>query len=57
LSQGINHQPTDLTAMSRWRYTKIDISDLPRKTEDIDLLDDLGADGWGLIQINVNGIA
>ena len=30
----------------QWEYTKIHLNDAPRKTEDIDLLDGAGEQGW-----------
>jgi hypothetical protein len=41
----------------QWEYLKIDLGALPRKTEDIDLLNDIGADGWELVAIMSNKIA
>jgi hypothetical protein len=43
--------------MSRWEYEKINLNDVPRKTEDIDLLSDAGKEGWELVGISVNNIA
>ena len=39
-----------------WEYSKIDLNDRSRKTEDIDLLNDAGAAGWELITITPNRI-
>jgi hypothetical protein len=33
--------------MHEWEYCTIDLNDLPRKTAEIDLLNDAGADGVG----------
>ena len=41
----------------RWEYQKIDLNDLPRKTEEIDLLCDAGKEGWELVAIMPNGVA
>jgi hypothetical protein len=38
-------------------YSKGDLNDLPRKTEDIDLLNHAGAEGWEVVTIMSNGIA
>jgi hypothetical protein len=43
--------------MHEWEYSKVDLNDLPRKTEDIDLLNDAGAEGWEIITITPNMIA
>ena len=43
--------------MPHWEYRKIDLSDVPPKTTDIDLLDDAGRDGWELISIGANNFA
>jgi hypothetical protein len=43
--------------MLQWEYTKINLNDSPRKTEDIDLLNDAGEKGWELIAISPNNMA
>ena len=43
--------------MPRWEYRKIDLSDVPSKIDDIDLLDDAGRDGWELVGIATNNFA
>jgi hypothetical protein len=43
--------------MPEWQYRKIDLSDLPPKTEAIDLLNDAGSEGWEVITITGNGVA
>jgi hypothetical protein len=43
--------------MPEWEYSKIDLNDLPRKAEDVDLLNDVGAQGWEIIAITSNNIA
>jgi len=45
------------TRMARWEYCKVDLGTIPRKATDIDLLNDLGKDGWELIKITPNSIA
>ena len=35
--------------MPEWRYDKIDLGGLPRRTSDIDVLNDAGKDGWELV--------
>jgi hypothetical protein len=43
--------------MPEWKYTKISLNDLPRRTDDIDLLSDLGRAGWKLVTIAINNVA
>lgn len=43
--------------MVEWEYTKINLNELPRRTEDIDLLNDVGRSGWELIAITSNNLA
>jgi hypothetical protein len=43
--------------MQEWEYSKVDLNDLPRRVEDIDLLNDAGAEGWEVIMITPNRIA
>jgi hypothetical protein len=43
--------------MPQWEYSKIDLSNLPPRTEDIDLLDDAGREGWELVGIAANNFA
>ena len=43
--------------MPQWDYRKISLNDVPRKTEDIDLLNDAGRDGWELVSITPNNFA
>jgi hypothetical protein len=40
-----------------WEYRKIDLNQLPRKTDDIDLLCDAGEEGWELVAILTNNVA
>lgn len=35
--------------MLQWEYTKRDLNALPRKTEETDLLNGAGAEGWELV--------
>jgi len=41
----------------QWEYLKIDLGTHPRRTEEIDLLNGAGADGWELVVIMGNNIA
>ncbi len=43
--------------MAEWEYTKINLNESPRKTEDIDLLNDAGKAGWELIALTSNNVA
>ena len=43
--------------MPQWEYSKIDLSNLPPRTDDVDLLDDAGKDGWELVGIAANNFA
>jgi hypothetical protein len=41
----------------QWEYRKLNLNDLPRKTDDVDLLNGAGEDNWELVQITANNIA
>jgi hypothetical protein len=43
--------------MRQWEYHKIDLNDLPRRTNDMDLLNDAGRNGWELVILSQNAIA
>jgi hypothetical protein len=43
--------------MPQWEHSKIDLNNVPRKSEDIDLLNDAGDQGWELVTITTNNIA
>ena len=43
--------------MPQWEYSKIDLSNLPPRTDDVDLLDDAGKEGWELVGITANNFA
>jgi hypothetical protein len=49
--------PLEEAIMPRWEYRKIDLNDVPPKTDEMDLLDRAGSDGWELIGITVNNFA
>jgi hypothetical protein len=41
----------------QWEYRKISLNEVPRRTLDIDLLNDVGHDGWELVCVLDNGVA
>ena len=43
--------------MPQWEHRKIDLNNVPRKSDDIDLLNDAGDQGWELVTITTNSIA
>jgi hypothetical protein len=43
--------------MPEWEYITINLCDLPRKTSELDLLNDAGEKGWELVTITSNNIA
>ena len=43
--------------MPRWEYSKINLSDTPPKTDEMELLNAAGNDGWELVGITTNNFA
>ena len=43
--------------MTEWEYRKIDLNQLPRKTDEIDALCDAGEEGWELVAMLANNVA
>lgn len=43
--------------MQEWEYQKLDLNSLPRRADDIDLLNAAGKDGWELVGITAHKIA
>jgi hypothetical protein len=43
--------------MPEWEYRTLDLNDLPRKTEAVDVLNDVGEEGWEFVIITPNQIA
>jgi len=43
--------------MPEFEYEKVNLNYIPRRGDDIDLLDELGEDGWELVAITANNIA
>ncbi len=43
--------------MPQWEYRKINLNDVPRRTDDIDLLLDAGHDDWELVVVTANNVA
>jgi hypothetical protein len=42
---------------AQWEYEKIDLNDTPRKSNEIDVLNDAGQDGWELVSLTPNNMA
>jgi hypothetical protein len=49
--------PEETRAVTEWEYRKIDLNQLLRKTDEIDLLCDAGEEGWELVAILANNVA
>jgi hypothetical protein len=43
--------------MRNWEYCAIHLCDLPRGSDELDLLNDAGAEGWELVTITTNNVA
>jgi hypothetical protein len=43
--------------MQQWEYQKLDLNNVPRKSDDVDLLNDAGKNGWVLVDITPHKIA
>ena len=43
--------------MPEWEYTTVSLNDRPYKTRPIDVLNDVGEEGWELVIITPNQIA
>jgi hypothetical protein len=43
--------------MPVWEYRQIDLNDLPRKTDGVDVLNELGEQAWELVGIMDNRLA
>jgi hypothetical protein len=43
--------------MPVWEYRQVDLNDVPRKADELDLLNEIGAEGWELVGIMDNHVA
>jgi hypothetical protein len=43
--------------MRQWEYRKLNLNEVRRRTDDIDMLCEAGKDGWELVSISFNNIA
>jgi hypothetical protein len=43
--------------MPYWEYREIHLSQLPRRTNEVDLLNDAGEDGWELVNVTRKNVA
>jgi DNA-binding protein H-NS len=41
----------------KWEYKKIDLNEVPRRGDEIDLLCEVGEEGWELVAVLPNGVA
>ena len=42
--------------MPQWEYRKIDLNNVARKSDDIDVLNDAGERGWEMVAITANNL-
>jgi hypothetical protein len=43
--------------MRQWEYLRLDLNAVPRRGNEIDVLNGVGSDGWEIAAINGNGVA
>jgi hypothetical protein len=43
--------------MSQWEYCKVDLNLIPRRATDVDVLNQLGNEGWELVNMPPNNMA
>ena len=43
--------------MPQWEYRRLDLNDAPRRSDDIDVLNRAGSEGWELVSVASNGVA
>jgi hypothetical protein len=43
--------------MPQWEYRRLDLNDAPRRSDDIDVLNRAGSEGWELVSVTGNGVA
>lgn len=43
--------------MPQWEYRRLDLNDAPRRSDDIDVLNRAGSEGWELVSVTSTGVA
>jgi hypothetical protein len=43
--------------MPQWEYRRLDLNDAPRRSDDIEILNRAGSEGWELVSVTNNGVA
>jgi len=43
--------------MAQWEYRKLDLNDAPRRSDDLELLNNAGSNGWELVAVTHTGLA
>ena len=43
--------------MPEWEYSRVNLNEVPRRTDDIVVLNDAGKEGWELVTVTANNIA
>ena len=42
--------------MPLWEYRRLDLTDVPRRSDDVDMLNRAGNEGWELVGITTNNV-